>query len=495
MTAGSASAVVTITTAGTTYSSSTSGGATETITLGYNSQGNTVAVVGGTKTTGDVLTVTATNASLGGGSSNSSYTVLSGDNLVTIAAGLAAAINSNTNLQTLGVTATNTAAADLTWSTNFTASPSLPSGTSTATVSATDGANNTKTDLHQNHVNTPSSQTLTFDLNGNMTSDGINTYKWDAANRLIEIDYPGSNNYTQIYYASSGGRTKIIEVANNVTTSTKQFFAGEERDANGNVTKQFFGRGVVIAGTSYFYERDHLGSIRQLTDASGNVVSAYSFQPYGGKVTLAEAISSDFQYAGYYFHARSGLNLTPFRAYSPSQSSWLSRDPLSDFIGSSMYAYVENNPLGYKDPLGLAKDPCCALTPVQKFDLADRKIRESFHRAIAEFNLRVNLFGLNGTSWMLGLGQDYARPAMAGNIIDQLTKINVESERKKDKCLRQILTIHWPGMAGPDFEAKEIEVWWDVTTEGAWKTHPPKYNGDGIGLIYHFFDSESGLHY
>jgi uncharacterized protein RhaS with RHS repeats len=32
---------------------------------------------------------------------------------------------------------------------------------------------------------------LTFDANGNLTSDGQRTYAWDAENRLVGIGYPG----------------------------------------------------------------------------------------------------------------------------------------------------------------------------------------------------------------------------------------------------------------------------------------------------------------
>lgn len=349
MTAGAASSVVTITTAGTTYSSSMSGGATETITLGYNSQGNTVAVIGGTKTTGDVLTITTNNASLGGGTSNSSYTVQSGDNLVTIAAGLAAAINANASLQALGVSASNASAAELSWTTHFTANPSLPSGSSTATVSATDGANNTDTDLHQSHANSQSSQTLIFDLNGNMTSDGTNTYKWDGANRLIEIDYPGSSNFTVFTYGPRSERVKIVETTGGSVTDTKQFVGDEERDSGGSITRQFFKRGEKIAGTSYFYAKDQLGSVRELTDSSGVIQSRYGFDPYGRTTKLQGSIDAAYQFAGMYFHARSGLYQTPARFYNSSLATWLSRDPLDE--GS--YSYAEGNPIALVDPLGL----------------------------------------------------------------------------------------------------------------------------------------------
>jgi hypothetical protein len=49
----------------------------------------------------------------------------------------------------------------------------------------------------------------------------------------------------------------------------------EERDAAGAVTKRFFPQGMKVesgpAAGNYYYTRDHLGSIRELTDSSGNV--------------------------------------------------------------------------------------------------------------------------------------------------------------------------------------------------------------------------------
>ncbi|HEY9773365.1 MAG TPA: cysteine peptidase family C39 domain-containing protein, partial [Planktothrix sp.] len=61
--------------------------------------------IGGTKTTGNTLTVTVKDPALSGGQEAVTYTVLSSDTLATIAAGVATAINADTNLQSLGVIA------------------------------------------------------------------------------------------------------------------------------------------------------------------------------------------------------------------------------------------------------------------------------------------------------------------------------------------------------------------------------------------------------
>jgi hypothetical protein len=185
--ATSSAAVVSVTT-DTSYTESVTGSATETITIGTNNRGNTTVTIGGSPTTGDVLSVIAHNQSLSGGSATASYTVLSTDTLLTIANGLAAAINASTALQTLGVSApANTAT--LAFSQAFSGTSPLPSGASTASVTAVDGSSNTKTNNYQLTATGTPSTSLTYDANGNMTSDGTNSYQWDAENRLIKINF------------------------------------------------------------------------------------------------------------------------------------------------------------------------------------------------------------------------------------------------------------------------------------------------------------------
>ena len=59
----------------------------------------------------------------------------------------------------------------------------------------------------------------------------------------------------------------------------------EERDATGAiVTKRFFRPGVKLetgpTAGAYYYTRDHLGSIRELTDGSGNVRARYTLRSF-----------------------------------------------------------------------------------------------------------------------------------------------------------------------------------------------------------------------
>jgi YD repeat-containing protein len=391
VTATSSAAVVTIATAGTTYTTSTSGGATVTLTQGTNANGNSTVAVGGRVTAGNTATITTFNPTLPGGQQAVTFNIGASDTLVSIAAGLANAMNGNANLQALGVTAKNSDAADLAFSQSFSGNGTVPSNASLANVSATDAVPTTKTNTNALSVTASASSTLTWDANGNMTSDGTNTYKWDAENRLIQIDYAGINNYSQFSYDGLWRNTKIVETTSGSVTSTKQFVwstqtRSEERDGLNNITKRFFSLGQNNTGTSYFYAKDHLGSVRDMINTSGVAVADYQFDSYGRVQVLHETTPSDFQFTGYFFNQRANLNLSFYRAYSSVNGRFITRDPSTELrfqfstfpdwdepdvtfqhqkqatlidadlkrsFVETPYTYVDNRPIAEVDPLGL----------------------------------------------------------------------------------------------------------------------------------------------
>jgi len=111
---------------------------------------------------------------------------------------------------------------------------------------------------------------------------------------------------------------------------------------------------------------DHQGSIREMTDSSGNIQSQFSYDPYGRASQIAgTGAVPDFNYEGYYVHQRSGLNLTATRAYSPLLGRFLNRDRIGIRGGINLYAYVRNRPTCLFDPSGTAPgdsypSACCA---------------------------------------------------------------------------------------------------------------------------------------
>jgi RHS repeat-associated protein len=188
-------------------------------------------------------------------------------------------------------------------------------------------------------------------------------YQWDAENRLVVISIyvanSGTTNRSEFTYDGFGRRVQAVEKNNGTVTSTKRFvWAGlelaQERAANNAVTKRFFGGGEQIGGTNCYFTRDHLGSVREMTDSSGTVRARYDYDPYGRQTKLVGDLDADFGFTGHYVHAPSGLYLTLFRAYNADSGRWLNRDPLGEAGGMNLYGYVGNNPIRHFDPLGLA---------------------------------------------------------------------------------------------------------------------------------------------
>jgi RHS repeat-associated protein len=119
-----------------------------------------------------------------------------------------------------------------------------------------------------------------------------------------------------------------------------------------SATKQLFDYGTSAPGSNYFHVFDHLGSVREVTDASGVLVQRLSYDPWGRQTLVSGSTVSAATYAQQMDFA-GGLSLAVHRGYSPELGRWLSQDPIGLGDGPNMYAYVTNNPIGRIDPSGL----------------------------------------------------------------------------------------------------------------------------------------------
>jgi RHS repeat-associated protein len=240
---------------------------------------------------------------------------------------------------------------------SFEGSANVVAGNNTVTVAATDANGNTRTNQYNVVVTGSGSKTLVYDANGNLTSDGTRTFEWDPLNRLTAV--ANGTHRSEFIYNGLSQWVKIVERDNGSITSTKQFMwipgdiqPAEERDASNAITKRYYPQGMQVGSTNYYYTRDHLGSIRELTDNSGVVQARYDYDPYGRRTKVSGSIDADFGFTGHYFHPPSGLHLALYRAYDVDLGRWISRDPLEEAGGINLYAYCLNNPQKYVDPNG-----------------------------------------------------------------------------------------------------------------------------------------------
>jgi RHS repeat-associated protein len=197
-----------------------------------------------------------------------------------------------------------------------------------------------------------------IDANGNLTSDGNgNTYAYDAANRMISVTN-GSNVTGYVY---NGFGKMVQETFNGAVIKQWVWYPDgtqpcEERNSSNVVTKKFYAQGERIDGTNYYCMFDHENSVRELTDANGNLVARYDYDPYGRRSQIYGTQSNDladFGFTGFYFDQATGLDLTWFRAYDANLGRWLRRDPFGEAGGINLYQYGLNDPVDVLDPLGL----------------------------------------------------------------------------------------------------------------------------------------------
>jgi RHS repeat-associated protein len=217
-----------------------------------------------------------------------------------------------------------------------------------------------------NQLQTYGSDSYSHDDDGNQNERqsatlGSHRYLWDAENRLVAIeDLNNPATRSDLAYDAISRRIGIKDRNNGTTTKdARLIYCGTtlcaEHDYLTNSFTRYYDDGAALDGEGVYYHRDHLGSVRGVTDAEGAVKATYAYDPYGRRTTLTGKVTdSAFGYTGHYVHSATGLALAPYRAYDAGIGRWISRDPIGEEGGINLYGYVGNNPVNFIDFLGLA---------------------------------------------------------------------------------------------------------------------------------------------
>ena len=108
-------------------------------------------------------------------------------------------------------------------------------------------------------------------------------------------------------------------------------------------------------GSTYYLLVDPIGSLRAVTDTSGNIVKRIDYDSFGNIIVDTNAsLSVPFGFAGGLHDRTTGLVRFGARDYDPTIGRWTAKDPI-DFAGgdTNLYGYVMNDPVNWVDPEGL----------------------------------------------------------------------------------------------------------------------------------------------
>jgi RHS repeat-associated protein len=221
-----------------------------------------------------------------------------------------------------------------------------------------------------NRLATFNGQAAEFDADGNMITGPLNgqmaSYTYDSRNRLVAAgnltyEYDAENNRISVTENVNGCPVKTEYVVNPHAALSQVLI----KTVGNEQTYYVYGLGLIgqeVAGEYSTYHFDLRGSTVAITDANGKVTDRYQYSAYGEILSSSGNTDTPFLYNGRdgVITDANGLYYMRARYYNPEIRRFVSQDILLGVVidGQSLnrYAYVQGNPVGFVDPLGLARE-------------------------------------------------------------------------------------------------------------------------------------------
>ncbi len=255
----------------------------------------------------------------------------------------------------------------------------------------------------------------TWDNNGNLLTKGSTNYTWDYDDRMTGI----SGGSVSASYAYDYQGERIKKTVGGVETG--YLYQAEDmikETSGGTVTNYLHGIGIDDpvyldrSGAKSYYFGDGLGSIREMTDATGTVQNSYSYGAWGELRASSTTVANSYAYTGREF-AEEGLYFYRARYMNPGLGRFLSKDSMELLNGLNRYSYGLLNPVNYVDSDGFQaqqtqlpncgkKCPHWVFTEYANLCNISSKITDAFTRQCVEKRCKEGGPRITCNSWPCG---------------------------------------------------------------------------------------------
>ena len=277
-----------------------------------------------------------------------------------------------------------------------------------------------------------------YDLDGNMLTNGVWSYTWDAENRMVSAVSEGATVVSNAYdYLSRRVRKEVYAwdsqltayrlqstasyvwdgwniaaeiVVDSVAACTNVHFYTWGLDLSGSL-QGAGGVGGLLADTrvssdtsylsplTYYPTYDANGNVTEYVDVTGAVRARYAYSAFGETTSQSCDMAGAFthRFSTKPFDTETGVSKYQLRDYLPGLGRWASRDPIGEKGGLMLYSFLFNTAGNKIDILGLAIKQAASWGPIgagmyfpgYTFSVIEESLDERYNRLEKELVRRL----------------------------------------------------------------------------------------------------------